>query len=127
MTATESDFIREMKDRDAQMAALHAKLTVPPCPDWCTDTMERDEYGSAIDFFPGDAECTFMRFHHTTLSDRVQIIQEERNRSGVVTLLNTHIAVEGEGDEIDADGARVLAGQLVAAADKVDEINGASV
>jgi hypothetical protein len=95
--------------------------TVPPCPDWCA-------FDEGHPFEPlGNGELT--RSHEVEFGDDADVhsvaigvwetMSDGIPNAGVPFI---DIDVSGLGD---ADEARGLAGQLLAAADKLDEINGA--
>lgn len=111
-------WIRDWQEREGRIFANAP--TPPPCPSWCTDDKDLQEY-SSVD--PAD-EQLFSRTHLRQFGDIVTVTQVETNRAGVVSLLPATIDVDMIADLGTGSEARQLCVRLLEAAVLLDEING---
>ena len=103
-----------------EMVDARKPTTIPACPDWC-----RHPAGHDYDSVMRDDE-TFTRYHESAPRGSATITQEEQNKGGHVTLTAPVITSWGAGgsEELTAEAARQTARELVAAADRLEEITG---
>lgn len=123
LDATVGDFAsdprwRALRERDARIAA-NAPKVIPPCPAWCRFA---DVYPGANHGYDSvsDDETTYFRFH-VTGNHGYYIAQDEQNRGGVVTFGPLHISGESA-EELSGEDVRRMAAELIAAADRLDDI-----
>jgi hypothetical protein len=91
---------------------------VGPCPAWCEHIA-----GPGHPYNGADDDGTLWRNHESGGPGAIHLHQDEFNRAGVVTTMPITLRIWGEdGAATDAAGARTLAAELLAMADRLDEI-----
>jgi hypothetical protein len=115
------DMARKLWEQEREAERTYP-AEIPPCPGWC-----RLNAGHPYDSTEWDY-VTHCRFHSSVPDDTAfdaRVEATERNKDGVVEVGTPVLAVYAEGERT-AEDARRIAAELLAAADLLDRINGAT-
>lgn len=98
---------------------------IPPCPSWC-ELPAGDEYDSYDTSPNDDGSVTHSRFHERQIGS-VDVTAIEHNRAGYVEVTGLSIECpETRREDVSAEQDRMIAADLIAAADLRDTIKSAT-